>query len=177
MARWNKSRLGLDRPQTEHRRMTRMRFPGLDENPETMSGDGEDDEFDDGHGFTGAGNPHMKFGWRFLDAAKNGDARTMKELLDPNLPVNVIDPDDRATALHYIATFGARPALRVIVKSRNLDYLLRDGEGRLPSELAREFGHDDAMARLLLIKETRQARAQGRDPGSLYKVSARKPAL
>jgi len=118
----------------------------------------------------------MELGLRFLDAAKNGDVRTMKELLGPNLPVNVIDPDDRATALHYIATFGARPALRVIVKSsRNLDYLLRDGEGRLPSELAREFGHDDAMARLLLIKEMRQAKAQGIDPTSLYKVSARRP--
>jgi hypothetical protein len=124
--------------------------------------------------FVGGGNPHMKFGWQVLDAAKNGDARTMKELLGPNLPVNVIDPDDRATALHYIATFGARPALRVIVKSRNLDYLLRDGEGRLPSELAREFGHDDAMARLLLIKETRQAKARSIDPTSLYKVSARR---
>jgi hypothetical protein len=32
------------------------------------------------------------------------------------------------------------------------------------------------MARLLLIKEVRQARAQGIDPDSLYKISARKPA-
>jgi hypothetical protein len=32
------------------------------------------------------------------------------------------------------------------------------------------------MARLLLIKEVRQTRSQGIDPGSLYKISARKAA-
>jgi hypothetical protein len=42
--------------------------------------------------------------------------------------------------------------------------------------LAREYGRDDAMARLLLIKEIRQAQAQGIDPASLYKRPARKVA-
>jgi hypothetical protein len=32
------------------------------------------------------------------------------------------------------------------------------------------------VARLLLIEEVRQARAQGIDPDRLYKISARKPA-
>ena len=32
------------------------------------------------------------------------------------------------------------------------------------------------MARLLLIKEVQQARAQGIDPGGLYKVSKQKAA-
>ena len=35
------------------------------------------------------------------------------------------------------------------------DFLVCDWEGRLPSEIAREYGHDRAMARLLLIKEVR----------------------
>ena len=66
--------------------------------------------------------------------------------------------------------------MRVILKSGKCDFLIRDGQGRLPSQLAREYGHDDAMARLLLIKEIQQAQAQGIDPSSLYKRSARKPA-
>jgi hypothetical protein len=74
------------------------------------------------------------------------------------------------------AAYGARPALRVLLNSGGCDFLVRDWEGRLPSEIAREYGHDRAIARLLLIKEVRQARAQGIDPDSLYKISARKAA-
>ena len=54
-----------------------------------------------------------------------------------------------------------------------MDVNLRE---RKMSEIAREYGLDDAMSRLLLIKEVRQAQAQGIDPGNLYKISARKPA-
>ena len=38
------------------------------------------------------------------------------------------------------------------------------GRADCPRRLAREYGHDDAMARLLVIKEMQQARAQGIDP-------------
>jgi ankyrin repeat protein len=112
----------------------------------------------------------------FLDAAKDGDAGRLRDLLSRGAPVNAIDPVDRATALHYIAAYRARPALRVVLGSGKCDFLIRDWEGRLPSEIAREVGHDRAMARLLLIKEMRQAQAQGIDPRSLYKLSSRKPA-
>src|SRR5260370_3612469 len=160
MAGGNKSRFGTETPQTKHRRMTRMHIPGLDENPEIMSG--EDEEFEtmsggaevgklsfEDFGAVGGGKEYMQLGLQFLNAAKRGDAKKMKELLSRGLPVNLIDPDDRAAALHYIAAYDARPALRVVMKSDKLDYLVRDREGRLPSELAREFGHDVARARLL----------------------------
>jgi ankyrin repeat protein len=119
---------------------------------------------------------YTKAGVEFLKAAKRGDADRLKQLLDQDAPVNFLDRADHATALHYIAAYDARPALRVVLKSDKCDFLIRDRAGRLPSELAREYGRDGAMARLLLIKEMRQAQAQGIDPGSLYKVSARKPA-
>jgi hypothetical protein len=112
-------------------------------------------------------------GLKFLKAAKNGDADTLLELLSQDAPVNFIDPVDHATALHYVAGYAARPALRVILKSNKCDFLIRDRNGRLPSELAREYGRDRPMARLLLLKETRQARANGIDPSGLYKISAR----
>jgi hypothetical protein len=73
------------------------------------------------------------------------------------------------------AAYGARPALRVLLNSGGCDFLVRDWEGRLPSEIAREYGRDREMARRLLVEEMRQARRQGIDPGSLYKISARNP--
>jgi ankyrin repeat protein len=119
----------------------------------------------------------MRLGREFLKAAKRGDARKIAQLLEQDAPVNFVDSLDLATALHYIAAYRARPALRVLIKSDKLDFLVRDWEGRLPSEIAREYGHDDAMARLLAIKEMRQAQEEGIDPTSLYKISSRKPSL
>jgi ankyrin repeat protein len=121
-------------------------------------------------------NKHRRDGKELLNAAKRGDAAKAQRLIEQDAPVNYANARDRATALHYIAAYDARPALRVILKSKDLDYLVRDRDGRLPSELAREVGNDDAMARLLMIKEMRQAKARGVDPTSLYKISARKRA-
>jgi ankyrin repeat protein len=101
-------------------------------------------------------------GRQFVQAAKECNARKLKLLLDQEAPVNYKDPSDKMTALHYIAAYRARPALRVLLKSGKCDFLIRDGQGRLPSQLAREFARDDVMARLLLIKEIRQAEAQNR---------------
>ena len=119
-------------------------------------------------------NKHMRAGKEFLKAAKRGDAAKLQRLIDQDAPVNFIDATDKATALHYVAAYDARPALRVLLASGKCNFLIRDRRGRLPSEIAREYGQDRAMARLLLIKEMRQAQAQGLDPGGLYKLSSRK---
>jgi hypothetical protein len=118
-----------------------------------------------------------KLGEAFVRAAKECNAFKLQKLLDRNAPVNATDFPDRATALHYIAAYRARPALRVLLKSGKCNFLIRDRLGRLPSQLAREYGHDDAMARLLLIKEVQQAQAQGIDPMTLHRRSARKPTF
>lgn len=115
-------------------------------------------------------------GAALLNAAKQGDAAGLDVLIRQGAPVNVVDAVDRATALHYVAAYDARPALRVLLKSGQCDFLVRDWEGRLPSEIAREYGLDRAMARLLLIKELQQARAQGIDAAGLYTVAARRTA-
>jgi hypothetical protein len=115
-------------------------------------------------------------GLQFLRAAKTGDADKLKNLLRKGAPVNLVDPVNRAAALHYIAAYDARPALRVVLKCAELDYLVLDRDGKFPSELAREVGNDEGMARLLLIKEMRQARAWRIDPAVMYRVSPRKPA-
>jgi len=117
-----------------------------------------------------------ELGFALLRAAKKADHIKLRHLLSLGAPVDFLDPVDHATALHYVAAYDARPALRVLLNSGKCDFLVRDWEGRLPSEIAREYGRDRAMARLLLIKEVQQAQAQGIDPGGLYKISSRKSA-
>jgi ankyrin repeat protein len=119
----------------------------------------------------------QQLGLDFVEAARECHAANLQRLLDQNAPVNFIDPMEHATALHYIAAYRARPALRVMLRSGKCDFLIRDRQGRLPSQLAREYGQDDAMARLLVIKEIQQAQAQGIDPTGLYKRSARKHSV
>jgi ankyrin repeat protein len=115
-------------------------------------------------------------GLALLAAAKKVDTAGIRYLVNHGAPVNFVDPVYHATALHYLAAYDARPALGVLLASEKCDFLIRDWEGRLPSEIAREYGRDREMAHELLIKEMRQAQAQGIDPANLYKVSARKAA-
>jgi ankyrin repeat protein len=97
----------------------------------------------------------------FLDSAENGDEERLAKLIAQGVPVNYKRKSTGATALHYIAAYDARPAFRVLIKSKDVDYLARDKQGRLASELAFVGGCDTAMARLLRIKEVKQAQALG----------------
>jgi len=106
-------------------------------------------------------NNMMTLGEELISAAQNCDARKLQALITKSAPVNYQDPETGATALHYVAGYDARPALRVLLKTGQCDFLIRDNEGRLASELAGTYGHDPAMARLLLAKEKQQARERG----------------
>src|SRR6266851_10263680 len=66
---------------------------------------------------------YMEAGVEFVKAAKRGDADKLRRLLDQDAPVNFCDPVDHATALHYIAAYDARPALRVLLKTGKCDFL------------------------------------------------------
>lgn len=96
-----------------------------------------------------------------IAAAEKCDSRRLEQLIRRGAPINYSDSTTGATALHYAAMYDARPAFRILLKTGKCDFLIRDKLGRLASELAGEYGHDPAMARLLLMLEVRQARAQG----------------
>jgi len=116
-------------------------------------------------------NTKKVFNRQFIEAAYRGAVNRMNDLIfndQPhqeescsNVDVNAVDPRTGATTLHYVAAHGARPALRLLIRSRKCDFLIRDKRGRLASELAGIYGHDPAVARLLLRMENQQARAQG----------------
>jgi ankyrin repeat protein len=100
-------------------------------------------------------------GRAFLQAAERGNAPIVGAFIEEGFPANFQDQLTGETALHACAASRARKVLRVLVVCGLCDFLLRDKGGRLASELAYLFGKDPAAARLLGIKESRQATAAG----------------
>ncbi len=111
----------------------------------------------------------VTIGEKFLEAAQDANPERLEGLAKKGAPVNYHDPRNGATALHYVAEQGARPALRALLKIGGCDFLARDQWGRLPSEMAGVYGDDFVMERFLMQKEIRQARSEGISPDQLYK--------
>ena len=103
----------------------------------------------------------IALGNEFLNAAERGKPATLRGYMQEGFPVTWQDPDTGATALHIVAARQARNALRTILETGGCDFLLRDNRGRLSSEMGYLYGEDVAVARLLRIKERKQAEAQG----------------
>ena len=102
-----------------------------------------------------------RIGAAFLTAAETGNPIEVGAFIKHGFPVDYQDPQTGQTALHIVAACQARKALRVLLKSKECDFLLRDNQGRLASEMAYLYGRDPAVARLLSIKERKQAEAAG----------------
>lgn len=94
-------------------------------------------------------------------AAERGDADRILEYIKAGFHINFQNPNTGETALHIVAACQARKALRVLLNSGKCNFLVRDDQGRLASEMAYLYGHDPAVARLLGIKERKQAAEQG----------------
>lgn len=97
----------------------------------------------------------------YYEAVARGNPHKLKQVLDKGFPINFQNPETDETALHSLAAGGARAAIRVLLAHADCDFLIRDKQGRLASELAYLYGRDPALARLLGNKERKQAQAQG----------------
>lgn len=96
-----------------------------------------------------------------LQIARRGNPHKLKIFVEEDFSLIFQHPETGASVLHILAAGGARKALRVILKSDKLDFLLRDKKGRLSSEMAYLYGRDVALSRLLGNKEGKQADEQG----------------
>lgn len=103
----------------------------------------------------------IRLGRQFLRTAETGDAWGLKMYIDEGFPATWQDLKTGETALHITAACQARNALRVLLKSNACDFLIRDNQGRLPSEMAYLYANDPAVARLLGNKERKQAENTG----------------
>src|SRR3974390_2861087 len=97
----------------------------------------------------------------FIAAAESGNVPIVRCYIEEGFPANWQDSGTGETALHGAAGTRARAVPRVLVGSGRCDFLRRDAEGRLASEMAFLFGDDPAAARWLRIYERRQARKEG----------------
>ncbi|MGH6677548.1 MAG: hypothetical protein ACREDL_01070 [Bradyrhizobium sp.] len=105
-----------------------------------------------------------RLGREWLDSARHGESAALISFVEEGFAIDYSDPWTGETALHAAAGSQARPAVRLLLPHWP-DFLMRDRRGRLASELAYLYGEDPAMARLLAIKERRQAVATGRAIG------------
>jgi len=110
----------------------------------------------------------ISLGEQFLAAAEDADPERLEALAAQGAPVNYHDPRNGLTALHYVAAQGARRAFRALLRIGGLDFLARDDQGRLASEMAGAYGRNLAMERLLFRKEIQQAREKGIPLEQLY---------
>lgn len=97
-----------------------------------------------------------------FDAKANN--RNLEALIERGVDVNLPVPESGLTALHYAALCVDTVVLRILINSKELDYLARDAQGNLPLDMIPPLarGADVAVARRFLFKESlRQADRQG----------------
>ncbi|WP_366555350.1 ankyrin repeat domain-containing protein [Aquibaculum sediminis] len=97
----------------------------------------------------------------FFLAARYGDYRKIKTLLDSGVPPTLAEPSTGFTLLHYIAARGIGAPVHGLLRRYDFDFLLRDHLGRLPSELAATVAEDFTLAGRLRSRELEQADSQG----------------
>ncbi len=95
----------------------------------------------------------LELGNAFLQAAQTGDHREVRALLDRGADVNFRHPRTRATALHLSAACGARAVIDELGKEKNIEYLVVDGKGRLPSSRAFEIAGNALLGEFLMKQE------------------------
>lgn len=96
-----------------------------------------------------------------IQALVRCDLEAFTKLVEAGADINEPETGSGQTALHYAAGLVRRPELRVLTARDDLDYLIRDAKGRLPSFLALVNGTDPAMTRFLDRKESKVAAERG----------------
>jgi hypothetical protein len=101
-----------------------------------------------------------RLGRDWFEAVQRGDTATVRAYIEEGFPMSHRHPTIGANALHMAAGSQARPLVRLLLPLWE-GFTLRDGQGRLASELAYLYGEDPAMARLLGRLERREAAQTG----------------
>ncbi len=84
----------------------------------------------------------------------------VRQLLAQGAPVNYQEKNTEATALHLAAGYNDLGAVEAIMAQPEINYLIRDNQGRLVSELASKAGNTE-LAEILIGKIKEQADSKG----------------
>lgn len=98
---------------------------------------------------------------RFIRLVRERKYEEAVAMIDEVHDINIADPQTSATALHFAAHRSVNGLLAELEKREDLDYLVRDRNGRYASELAWEVSGNEELGALLQAKERQQARRAG----------------
>jgi len=96
-----------------------------------------------------------------LQAAEQGNVRIIKIFLEETSLINYKNPKTGQTVLHLSAAYEGKKVMDVLLESEQVDYLIRDNQGRFASELAFTIADDVVTCERLRIKEREQADTLG----------------
>lgn len=99
----------------------------------------------------------------FQCAAVAGELAKVEELIDSVVDINLPMGGAGGTVLHVIAECQLIDVFNVIRKRPDLNYLVKDNEGKLPSQWAMNSYEDVGLGTFLKRKEMQQARREGID--------------
>ena len=77
--------------------------------------------------------------------------------------------------MHVVAGYQLKDIFKILRTRSDLNYLAKDHEGRLPSQLAMNADDDVGLGTFLLKKEQEQARREGKDHENLSLYSLAVP--
>lgn len=99
-----------------------------------------------------------------IAAAKAGDAVKVKDLIEAGeADVNYAEPRTGLTALHYAAGYDAIAVLKVLIRVPELDFTVKDAQGRTPSMLAYTVARNRVVGRYLIGKQHPRLKRAVRD--------------
>lgn len=100
---------------------------------------------------------------KLLKAAESGNPHRFLDLIEQGADVNYRDPSNGATALHIAAANSAILVIDKLLQHKDINFLVQDKMGRLPSALAIEVAQDSEISELLMEREIHQAKELGVD--------------
>ncbi len=101
-------------------------------------------------------------GEELLEAALEGDADRIVELVAEGVDVNYYSPKSGSYAICLAAASSAWPATEELLKAKGIKVLVKDRLGRLPSTLAGEVSYPDTrLAAILMEYEIEEAERAG----------------
>lgn len=109
----------------------------------------------------------IRLSQKMFEAVGNGNYRFLRQLISEGGDVNARDLAGDATLLHLAASLSAYQCLAVLVRSRRCNFLVRDKDGYLPSEVSFIFANDPKAGAFLARLEAQQIVAEEQRSGAL----------